>query len=118
MVKRGLDVTNPQLVNFMNKHYFPAMLTQFPDTKAWLTAAIKERALYSLQLITFVLRRSFTCYKMTDSFRETGHYPLDFNKMIGKCLLQGDDLTQAEKDHMFEEKEACADEGLREGWLL
>ena len=70
--------------------------------------------MYSLELIKKVLERSHSAHKMKASFEETGHFPLNFQKMIMKCT-RAEDLSVAELELMVKELPACAEEGLRTG---
>ena len=96
--------------------FFAAMFAQFPNPtlKSFWSAKQKERLVYSLELIKKVLERSHSSHKMKASFETTGHFPLNFQKMIMKCS-RPEDLTEVELELMFKELPACAEEGLRTG---
>ena len=96
--------------------FFAAMFEEFPNPllKAFWSAKQQERLVYSLELIKKVLERSHNSHKMKDSFEETGHFPLNFQKMIMKCT-SAEDLSLAELELMVKELPACAEEGLRTG---
>ena len=67
--------------------------------------------------VFFVLQNlqiAHNSHKMKDSFEETGHFPLNFQKMIMKCT-RAEDLSLAELELMVKELPACAEEGLRTG---
>ena len=96
--------------------FFSAMFAQFPNPtlKAFWSAKQQERLVYSLELIKKVLERSHTAHKMKASFETTGHFPLNFKRMIMKCS-RAKDITEAELEIMMKELPAAAEEGLRNG---
>ena len=54
---------------------------------------------------------------MKRSFEETGHYPLNFERMIRKCTRQ-EAISEADLSLMVAELPAAAEQGMREGNYL